>query len=257
MDKKRFDDLERLLSGPDLTTDQRQKLVELLSGRSNSALRPTEERGVSAPQLDLTAFRRRGPQPKAIRVCLDFGTAMSKAWATGEGAIETLPLLIGKAAGGEGLTVPSSIFIGDNGRIYLGNESETQHRANIRVGRPRFDNLKRMLSEAEVNTDLGGVQLREGIDPTGSGLTGGDLLVLYFAWLTDLCEIALRDAVAATKGAISIGKADLRAVTRRFAIPCFESADGDQGRVRAAWAKALSFCERRSLPILYMENGAN
>jgi hypothetical protein len=170
MDKKRFDDLERLLSSPDLTKDQRQKLISLLSSRSNGPARPEEGRWASPPQLDLTAFRRRGPQPKALRVCLDFGTAMSKAWATGEGAVETLPLLIGKAAGGEGLTVPSSIFIGDNGRIYLGNEAETQHRANVRAGRPRFDNLKRMLSEAEVNTDLRGVTLREGIDPTSSGL---------------------------------------------------------------------------------------
>jgi len=64
-----------------------------------------------------------------------------------------------------------------------------------------------------------------------------DLLVLYFAWLTDLSERALGEAITATRGAFSIGKADVRAVTRRFAIPCFESADGEQGKARAAWAK--------------------
>ena len=164
---------------------------------------------------------------------------MSKAWATGRGAIETLPLLIGKAAGGDGLTVPSSIYIDGAGRIYLGFRAERQHRAEVRSGRPRFDNLKRMLSEAEVGVHLPAFPLHEGIDPTQSGITGGDLIILYFAWLTDLSEIALASAIAATDGKFSIGKSDLRGVARRFAIPCFESTDGRQGRARSEWARVV------------------
>jgi hypothetical protein len=57
-----------------------------------------------------------------------------------------------------------------------------------------------MLSEAEVDTQLSALPLREGIDPTQSGLTGGDLLILYFAWLTDLSEKALQMALDATSG---------------------------------------------------------
>jgi hypothetical protein len=146
---------------------------------------------------------------------------------------------IGKAAGGEGLTVPSSIFISDSGRIYLGSDAERQHRAEARSARPRFDNLKRMLSDAEVDTQLSAFPLRDGIDPTQSGLTGGDLLILYFAWLTDLSENALQMALDATGGKFSIGDSDIRGVARRFAIPCFESTDGKQGQARARWARDI------------------
>jgi hypothetical protein len=162
---------------------------------------------------------------------------MSKAWATGRGPAETLPLLIGQAAGEAGLTVPSSVYIGDSGHIYLGSAAERQHLAETQSARPRFDNLKRMLSEAEVGTELRALPLRDGIDPTHCGITGGDLLVLYFSWLTDLSEAALEKAISATAGKFSVGRSDIRGIARRFAIPCFESADGKQGEARAKWAR--------------------
>jgi hypothetical protein len=227
MDKKQAKALKTLLDRPDLALEERQALRELLQGSGN----------LPKLELDLAAFKRRGPASARIRLCLDFGTAMSKAWATGRGAIETLPLLIGKAAGADGLIVPSSVYIDDNGRIYIGYEAERQHRADARSGRPRFDNLKRMLSEAEVGTELKALPLREGIDPTDSGITGGDLLILYLAWLTDLSECALEEAITATKGGISVKKSEIRAIGRRFAIPCFESTDGQQGQARYNWAQ--------------------
>jgi len=162
---------------------------------------------------------------------------MSKAWATGRGPAETLPLLIGQAAGEAGLTVPSSVYIGDSGHIYLGSAAERQHLAETQSARPRFDNLKRMLREAEVGTELRALPLRDGIDPTHCGITGGDLLVLYFSWLTDLSEAALEKAISATAGKFSVGRSDIRGIARRFAIPCFESADGKQGEARAKWAR--------------------
>lgn len=231
MEKKQIEVLEALLKRPDLSAVERETLNALIL---ESASDKTGE-----IELDLSALDRASPDADAIRLCVDFGTAMSKAWATGSGSAETLPLLIGKAAGGEGLTVPSSIYISDSGRIYLGNDAERQHRAEARFARPRFDNLKRMLSEAEVDTQLSALPLREGIDPTHSGLTGGDLLILYFAWLTDLSENALQMALDATGGELSVGDADIRGVARRFAIPCFESTDGKQGEARAKWARRV------------------
>lgn len=225
MDKEKADAFASLLRRPDLTAKEREVLQQFLGGVSAKPLK-----------LNLAAIKRRGPSASKIRLCLDFGTAMSKAWATGKGPMEALPLLIGKAAGSEGLTVPSSIYIGNDGTIYLGHEAERQHRAEISLGRPRFDNLKRMLSEAEVGTRLEALPLRDGIDPTRSGLTGGDLLILYFAWLVDLSEDALLEAIVATKGGLSFGKADLRGIARRFAIPCFETNDRGEGQTRAKWA---------------------
>lgn len=189
--------------------------------------------------LNTEVFERVGPAENQLRICLDFGTAMSKAWASGRNVGETLPLVIGTPAGmGETLAVPSSIFIADSGRIYLGQDAERQHRAEVRPGRARFDNIKRMLSDGQVDSDIYTLPLRAGIDPTDSGLTQGDLLVLYLAWLTDLSERALGDAITATSGAFSYGGESLRSVVRRFAIPCFEDADDDRvrGPARAKWA---------------------
>lgn len=196
--------------------------------------------GIVPYELKIDAFKRSGPPVEELRICLDFGTAMSKAWATGHDAAQTLPLVIGRPAGlGDVLMVPSSIFIGDNGRIYLGQEAERQHRIDLRPDRFRFDNLKRMLSEEQIGSDLYSLPLRPGLDPTNSGLSPGDLLVLYLAWLTDLSERALTDAVSATGGALSFGEFDHRGVTRRYAIPCFEVADDETDhRVnRAEWAR--------------------
>jgi hypothetical protein len=231
VDKKQIDALESLLKRPDLTAEQREALQQVIH--------PPSSAGAADIELDLSAFERIGPDADKIRLCLDFGTAMSKAWATGRGTAETLPLPIGQASGGEGLTVPSSIYIDNSGHIYLGHDAERQHRAEVWSGRPRFDNLKRMLSEATVGVQLSSLPLRDGIDPTGSGLTGGDLLILYFAWLTDLSENALEIALEATEGKFSVGKSDVRGAARRFAIPCFESTDGKQGQARAAWARQV------------------
>jgi molecular chaperone HscA len=167
---------------------------------------------------------------------------MSKAWATAREVGETLPLVIGKPAGiGETLAVPSSIFIADNGRIYFGRDAERQHRADSRPGRTRFDNLKRMLSEEQIGCDLFALSPRSGVDPTESGLTQGDLLVLYLAWLTDVTEKALKDALLETDGTALQDEDTLRAVKRRFAIPCFEDAEDDHvgGIERARWAREV------------------
>lgn len=226
-----------------VSSDEVTALHVLCDDAPDSATAPKHLAVSSKPPIKLSdaAFKRKGPARERLRICLDFGTAMSKAWATGESAAETLPLLIGKPAGiGDTLAVPSSIYIGDNGRIFLGSDAEKQHRANLRPNRARFNNLKRLLSEEQVGTDLSSLPVLPGVDPTDSGLTRGDLLVLYLAWLTDLSEKALTEAYAVSE----LGKTapdSLRAVARRFAIPCFESADDDQsgGKQRAEWVKAL------------------
>lgn len=232
--------LRTLLEFPGLTEKQKEALREVLAAKDPILIAkdaPITTRNTSVGALNLDALTRVGPQAEAIRICLDFGTAMSKAWATGKREGDTLPLLLGKPVGVESLTVPSSVFIASNGRIFLGFEAERQHRVDVRPGRKRFDNLKRMLSEAEPGTELSAFPLRDGIDPTGSGLTGGDLLVLYLAWLTDLAELALNEAILATRGQLSFKSTSLRAVARRFAIPCFESTDAEQGKKRAVWAR--------------------
>ena len=193
--------------------------------------------------LNLISFDREGPSETDLRLCLDFGTAMSKAWGAGGAADDTLPLVLGRADGEQEktLAVPSSIFISKSGRIYLGDAAERQHRQEIESGRRRFDDIKRILSDAEVDQDLDEVPASVAIDPTESGLTKGGLLTLYLAWLTDLALCSLAD-LGAREGITSDQDMDsFRATKRRFALPCFESAIGEgiSGGRRANWAKGV------------------
>ena len=187
--------------------------------------------------INRNAFDAVGPLEEEIRLCLDFGTAMSKAWAGRREDEEPIPLMVGQMAGTTNhLVVPSSVYISQSGRIYFGASAETQHRQEIEKGRQCFDNLKQMLSEAEVGQELDDVPLSPYIDPTESGLSKGDLLVLYLAWLTDL---ALKSLETTVDSAVISGS--LRYVRRRFAIPCFEHAQDEtvQGDERAKWAKSV------------------
>lgn len=254
--------LVRSLVGRLVRQDDAYRLPEgILSGDDVAALRclagmpaapadgGTDAVKVKQRSIDInrTAFDAKGPPEENLRLCLDFGTAMSKAWASGRTEIETIPLVLGRPANiGDVLAVPSSVFIAGGGRIYLGAAAETQHRQEISAGRQRFDNLKRMLSEVEVGLELDDVPLSAEIDPTNSGLTKGDLFVLYLAWLTELALEALQDYLSkrpADKDSdeIDTDRANLRYVRRRFAIPCFEHAQEETvgGAERAAWARRV------------------
>ena len=198
-----------------------------------------EDKGMQTQSVDINrnAFDAVGPPEEEIRLCLDFGTAMSKAWAGRREDEDTIPLVLGQIAGtGNTLVVPSSIYISQSGRIYFGVSAETQHRQEIETGRQRFDNLKQMLSEANVGHELDDVPLSPEIDPTESGLSKGDILVLYLAWLTDLALNSLENTV---DGAAISGS--LRYVRRRYAIPCFEHAQDEtiQRDERAKWARSV------------------
>ena len=193
-----------------------------------------------ASGLNLEAVGQTSPPEAALRLCLDFGTAMSKAWAIGEGMHETIPLVLGRYCGlGEVLAVPSSVFISDSGKMFFGGSAETQHRQEIEHGRKRFDNLKRMLSDAEINQELDHVTLPRGVDPTTSGLTRGNLLVLYLAWMTHLAHCALNDLREGDGMPFAVSEFELRSVRRRFAIPCFSEAKDTftGGNARADWAE--------------------
>ena len=210
-----------------------------------------ETKAALQTEINLESLEQSGPPEESLRLCLDFGTASSKACAMGQDYRETIPLVLGRYCGnGEYVlslhgsyhhvsSVPSSIFISTTGRVFFGAAAETQHRQELESGRRRFDNLKRMLSDAEVGQELDHVPVERSIDPTCSGLTLGDLLVLYLGWLTDLALVALGDLQE--KGGIPIETfaRNLRCISRRFAIPCFAEAEESfaRGGVRADWAE--------------------
>ena len=223
------------LPGGILSEDEVNALKQIRDVPSATDNKEAEES--SGYGLILEAFNGEGPPEEEIRLCLDFGTAMSKAWASRREDEETIPLILDQdAETGDTLIVPSSIYISHSGRIYFGSSAEKQHRQEIERGRRCFDNLKQMLSEAELGQELDDVSLSPDIDPTGFGLSKGDLLVLYLAWLTDLALKSLENTVDSS--AIS---GSLRYVRRRFAIPCFEHALDEtiRGDNRAEWATSV------------------
>ena len=83
--------------------------------------------------------------------------------------------------------------------------------------------------------------LPQGVDPTESGLTRGNLLLLYLAWLTDLAHRALDDMRERGGVPMDVARSNLRCVKRRYAIPCFAEAEDASigGSERSVWAENI------------------
>ena len=166
------------------------------------------------------------PSDPDVLMCLDFGTAMSKAFAT-VSPDEYLELDLGTAAGRSGYTLPSSVFIGDDGKAYFGFEAIDHSQDLVDSGRERLDSIKGWLSlRREGDLDSPPCVLQPALNPTAYKLTQGDLIRFYLAYLTDMACIALGGYEIQEK---AIG----RYARRRFARPCWPDA------AQAQWADKL------------------
>jgi molecular chaperone HscA len=179
--------------------------------------------------LNLSSLKREAAQNAGLMMCLDFGTAMSKAFATTDDDEESLSLALGVQAGKSGFPVPSSVFIADDGRVYFGFEALERSEGLVRSRRTRFDSLKGVLSlrsQGDLDADVS-VLSRE-MNPTTIRMTEGGLLRIYLAFLTDLALEQLTTYSVGKKGT-EVG----RYVKRRFAHPCWSMQDQKQ------WAEPL------------------
>jgi len=176
--------------------------------------------------LVLNSLESGTPSDPEVLMCLDFGTAMSKAFAT-VSPDEYLDLELGTAAGQSGYTLPSSVFIGDDGKAYFGFEAIDHSQDLVDSGRERLDSIKGWLSlRREGNLDSQSCVLQPALNPTVHKLTQGDLIRFYLAYLTDMACIALGEYQLQDK---TIG----RYPRRRFARPCWPDA------AQAQWADKL------------------
>ena len=177
-------------------------------------------------ELVLDAIERETPSDPDVLLCLDFGTAMSKAFASvvPDGYLD---LELGAAAGRDGYTLPSSVFISDDGRAYFGFEAIDLSQELVDSGRERLDSIKGWLSlRREGNLDGEACLLQPALNPTAYKLTQGDMIRIFLAYLTDMAVTALgRHEVG--------GKAVGRYAKRRFARPCWPDA------AQAQWADKL------------------
>jgi hypothetical protein len=132
-----------------------------------------------------------------VTLCIDFGTAMSKAAAMhhDKDVLEENFLEIGLGVAdepsGSGSVYPlhSSLFITDD-RIWFGAEAIHRSMDELNLDRKRFDSSKQEISQGDHN-----IFFREKVDssinPTKTQFSKGDLVQLYLSFLVDLSSTSL------------------------------------------------------------------
>ena len=151
------------------------------------------------------------PAPEWV-LCLDFGTAKSKAFAATDDEEEPdlEPLPVGQADNdldGAVHEVSSCVWIDDDGRLFVGSEA-VRRDMNYGGNRRPLASLKQEISQ--VDPEDGEAELARklpiDVDPTAT-LTKVDAIAIYLAYLTDLATTALEPT------------AGTRYVRRRFTVP--------------------------------------
>lgn len=169
--------------------------------------------------LNLSALDRTVAEDPHVTVCLDFGTAMSKAFAI-KGDSTPVELALGRRAGASGYPVDSSLFISDDGLLYFGWQAVEHGTAVAALGRARFDSLKARLSMGQ-QVDIYRAPIGDEVNPIASTpMTEGELITLYLGYLTDLATSELE------------AQGYSRYCSRRFARPCWSEE-------RNRWAEPL------------------
>ena len=169
--------------------------------------------------LNLASLERDKPSDDYVKLCLDFGTAMSKAFATRESDDDLLSLPLGRRGKEPNMIFPvsSTLYIGRDDKIYFGSEAITKSLSDQHSGRLRFDSPKQHMSRGDFSTVIDTIVDKK-INPSPFEFTTGELITLYLSFLTDLACIEL------------VSKNVSRYVLRRFAMPCWPEE-------RAQWAE--------------------
>lgn len=189
---------------------------------SSAAAAPTEELGRPTRPLDLSSLDDM-PDASQARLCIDFGTAMSKATlvldgpADGDEDIHVLELgTPGDQQEVSQTMLVSSVYIDNEGRLWFGQAAVARSLLEAEGGsRQRLDNIKRRLSE-----DGLGDKVERQFNPLCDRLdiTYGDMVLAYLAFLTWAVGECLT----------SLGQR--RNLPRRYAMPCFEEAKAREAK---------------------------
>ena len=181
---------------------------------------PSEEGSAETPAVELNTDALRldaSPAPEWV-LCLDFGTAKSKAFAAtdDEEQPDLEPLPVGQADNdldGSVHEVSSCVWIDDGGRLFVGSEAVKR---DMNYGGERRPLLSLKQEISQVDPEDGAAELARklpgDVDPT-STLTYADAIAIYLAYLTDLATTALERTGAGT-----------RYVRRRFTVPSWRRA---------------------------------
>jgi hypothetical protein len=184
--------------------------------RVEGKLAAIEASGDASPAMHLKskALELDKPGDEDAILCLDFGTARSKAFATQGSDEHLLDLALGQRAGQA--TAPHSllscVYIADDGKIYFGELAAAKSEHAISSGaRERFESFKAMVTNASPGSDLRAGPCSAALNPTSARLSEGDILTLYLAYLTDMAATELVERHHLS-----------RYVRRRFTTPVFK-----------------------------------
>lgn len=167
-------------------------------------------------KLNVDSLQRSTPSVKNAMLCLDFGTAMSKAYVS-VGVHRHIDLALGLAAGFKGHLLPSTMLIGEDGRLYFGQEALDQSERLPSGKRKRIDSIKSRLSQRrDLIADVDATHLSRDENPhEGLHFTHGDMIRIFLAYFVDVAERALSGKDGFRDGGTA------RYVLRRYARPCW------------------------------------
>lgn len=163
--------------------DFKPSMVEVVNEVKDQILTPTDSHAVNnakAVELDISVFDLPKP-PINTRLCLDFGTAMSKAALVedDDDEFEEIKVLeLGIPGDQEEISevmLVSSVFIDDDGLLWFGQSAvEVAKDQPEDSNRQQLDNIKRYLSEEGLN-----IKVSDMFNPTDIDITYGDLILSY------------------------------------------------------------------------------
>ena len=211
------------------STDPR--LGELLTDREVEALRflvsdphPPSDVPRQVPQAPAptaakatSAVVQGSPEPMPtyagdLHLCLDFGTAVSKAFAWDADSDTPRPLAIGEAMGeaGSRFFLQSTLFIAHDGRVYFGDAGYRMAATADPSSHRALQSIKDLLTVGQ--KEMLSRPLKPEYNPTDVPLMEKEAIVLYLALLTDAALKALEQA----------GEKNVRAIPRSYTKPVFE-----------------------------------
>lgn len=168
--------------------------------------------------------------PDNMRLCMDFGTAMSKATLVNDGGefeeIHVLRLGIpGDNEEDSQTMLISSVYIASNGRLWFGKKA-VDYSTQEGEDRDRMDNIKRWLSEDQMS-----IEVDEKFNPTEITIQYADVILAYLTFFTWTVNKAL---------ILDMPDLELSAskLIRRFAMPCLP--DPQAGEVSLKIRRYLS-----------------
>jgi molecular chaperone DnaK (HSP70) len=157
--------------------------------------------------------------PRA-RICIDFGTALSKASICLDPMLPlevgVKPLPIGAISGAEHPLLTPSVLYVDNGRLFFGPTAFEHARRGVEDARDPLLSFKTVLGARNIEEALAS-KLRPSVDPTGT-FSQRDALALYLAYLDQLIREAIDLAPNIPSGAIY--------ARRRYTSPVWRPGSG-------------------------------